>query len=251
LNKLFTGFRFAFRGIGFLGGNRDLWGTAILPVLINAVVFVGGLITYIVFFPDILHWLVDYPQAWWQWIVYVLAILLLVAVAALVIVFGFTLIGCVIAAPFLDTLSEKVERKEGWTAEPAGVRQSLRDIFGSMRFALMVLALFAISQGLLLLLLLLPGLGAVAYGVLAPLLGGFFFALEFFNLPLARRRLSAGAQIRYALDNLGYTVGFGVAVFFTTLVPLLNFLLLPAAAVGATLLVRELEKPPSETSSTG
>lgn len=251
MKNLARGFGSAFRGISYLLKNTDLWPFAALPVLINVVIFAGGLWAYIHFFPQILHYFVDDPAVWWQWIVYVLVVLVLIGVAALVSIFGFTVAGCVIAAPFLDTLSEKVEAKEGRTFESAGVRGMVADILRGLKFAVLVLVLFAVTQLMLVALWLVPGVGGIVYAVLAPLGGAFFFALEFFNLPLNRRRIAPRDQLSFAWRHKTAAVGFGLAVFLTTLVPLLNFLLLPAAAVGATLLIRQLEDEKANATQAG
>jgi len=248
---LTRGFGFAFRGFSYLMRHSDLWPTALLPILINVLVFAGGLTAYVYFFPRILDVFVNYPEVWWQWVVYVLAIILLVAVAAVVVVFGFTLLGCLVAGPFLDMLSERVEKKEGRPDTRTNLRQFFGDTWSTVTFTVLVLLLFVSTQLLLLLLWFVPVVGGILYAVLSPLTGGFLLALEFFNLPLTRRRTGTRDQINFAWRYKSHAVGFGLAVFLTTLVPLLNFLLLPVAAIGATLLVRELENENDHAPASG
>lgn len=241
MKRLARGFGYVFRGLSYLFGHHDLWSLALLPVLLDVLLFAGGAGAFIYYFPQLLHAIVNEPQIWYQWILYALAALLLVAAFALVVIFGFTAIGCVIAAPFLEALSEKVEIHEGWRALSGGVRQALSDIVGSLRTALLVIVLFLASQATLLLLLFVPVLGQIAYAVLAPPVGGFFLAVQFFDPPLGRRRLAAGARLAVLWRHKLETTGFGLAIFLSTLAPLLNFMLLPAAAIGATLLLRQWE----------
>ncbi|NLH47645.1 MAG: hypothetical protein GX444_03470 [Myxococcales bacterium] len=251
MKRLLRGFGHAFKGLNYLLGHRDLWGLALLPILLDILLFAGGFGAFIYYYPQLLHAIVPDPQVWYQWILYALAAVLLVAAFALAVVFGFTAVGCVIAAPFLDALSEKVEIQEGWRAPATTVRRIVDGIVNSLRTTLVVVALFLATEAALLLLLLIPVVGSAVYAVLAPLAGGFFLAVQFFDLPLSRRSLSAGAKIAYLWRRKTETVGFGLAVFLSTLVPLANLLILPVAAIGATLLLRQWEKDEPRTTVSG
>ncbi|HPQ69763.1 MAG TPA: EI24 domain-containing protein [bacterium] len=242
MKRLTDGFFTAFRGLSYLAGNSSLWTLAVLPVLLNIVLFIGGIWAYVHFFPDLLGAIMDQPDAWYMWIVYVLLILLLVVAFALVVIFSFTLLGCIIAAPFLDLLSEKVERLLGRQGPERGLRGAIADMGNGVVMSLVTLTLFIVTQLALLLLWLVPVVGQIVYAVLSPLAGGLFFGAEFFDFPLGHRDLTAARRWAFVREHLPEAIGFGLAVFMTTLVPLLNFLMLPAATVGATLLVDRLEK---------
>jgi len=248
---LIRGFSFAFKGLGHLLGNPSLWGWSALPVVLNIALFIGGIWAYIHFFPDLLGMIMDKPDIWYMWIVYVLLIILLVVAFALVVIFGFTAVGCIIAAPFLDLLSEKVEKQLGRVEEGGGFRQALGDMGKGLLTGLVTVVFFILSQLILLLLWFLPVIGGIAYAVMAPLVGGFFLAYEFHDFPLGRRHLTARQRFSYVMARLSETLGFGLAIFLTTMVPLVNFLYLPAATVGATLLVRDQEEREGETPAAG
>ena len=93
----------------------------------------------------------------------------------------------------------------------------------------------------LLLINLIPGLGGAVYAVAAWLVTAYFLALEFLDYPLDRRGLSLKEKSRYVRSlGLGW-LGFGSAVLVIGLVPVVNFTLLPLAAMGGTLVY--LERP--------
>lgn len=241
MKRLALGFSYAFRGLSYLSKNSKLWSLSALPALLNAALFVLGTWAYVHYFPDLLHRIMERPEIWYLWIVYVLIILMLIIVYALVVIFSFTAVGCALAAPFLDLLSEKVEKLEGRIEPSQGWGQILHDAARGMLTSLVIFALFLVTQMALLLLWLIPVAGKVIYLVLSPLCGSFFLAFQFFDLPLNRRRLSPREKIKYLLRHKSEAVGFGLAVYITTLIPLLNFFLLPAATTGATLLIRQME----------
>jgi CysZ protein len=241
VKRIVRGFAYAFKGLRHLVDHRDLWLLSALPILLNVALFVGGTAAYVHYFGRILHAFVGEPSIWHQWILYVFTAIILVAVFALAVVFLFTAIGAVIAAPFLDSLTERVERSLGRPPAPAGVGAMLHSVQRSAVTAVIVIVLFVAAEAVLLALWLLPAVGQLLYAALAPLVAGFFLAAGFFDFPLSRRGLTPAQRMNFLWRRKGDAVGFGLAVFLTTLIPLLNFLLLPAAAVGATLLVLQIE----------
>jgi CysZ protein len=74
--------------------------------------------------------------------------------------------------------------------------------------------------------------------VLGAAVGGWLLAIELTGAPFQRRgrRLQDRRQVLRAHRPL--TLGFGVAVFLSFLIPLGAILLMPAAVAGATLLSR-------------
>lgn len=248
---LARGFRFAFRGLSYLLSQTSLWGLAALPVLLNILLFGGGIWTLIHFFPDLLGQFMDRPEVWYWWIAYVLLALILVLAFALLIIFSFTALGCALAGPFLDLLSERVERQLGRTEESLKIGELAKEIGKGLVTSVAAVVLLLLGQLLLLLLWFVPVVGHLVYLVANPLLGAYFFAVEFFDFPLGRRRLTTAQRFRFINRHKGESVGFGLAVFLTTMIPLLNFLMMPAATVGATMLVRELEGEESDASIPG
>ena len=127
-----------------------------------------------------------------------------------------------------------------WT-EGGLVRDVLRVLKQSLKRLLIYLAVMLP----LLLVNFVPAVGAIIYAVLAWLFTAYFLALEFMDYPLDRRGLSLKEKSRYVRGmGLGW-LGFGSAVLAIGLVPVVNFALLPLAAMGGTLLYLERPLPPS------
>ena len=102
------------------------------------------------------------------------------------------------------------------------------------------LAFFVAVSLPLLLLHLIPAVGSVAYAVLAGWFSLLFCALEYLDLPLARRRHRFGTRWGMIWRNKALASGFGGAAVLLLWVPLLNFVCMPAAVVGGTLLWADL-----------
>lgn len=175
--------------------------------------------------PGWLDWLV-----WPLWMVFILAILLL-------LFFTFSLLANLIAAPFNSLLAEAVERHlRGADALPeTGMWQLLREMPTILLSQLVKMAYCALWAVPLLFLFIVPGLN-----ILAPFLwfifGAWMLALEYLDYPMGNHGLLFPQQRRKAREQRLLVVGFGAATTALTLIPLVNFLIMPAAVAGATAL---------------
>ncbi|RJX31283.1 MAG: hypothetical protein C4525_12010 [Desulfarculus sp.] len=229
--------------LGFVWRHKRLWWLTTLPFLVNLALFA---LFFWFSYTHLGQWVRGLlPSAeswWWQALAYLLLVLLVLALLALE-VYLFAVVGRIICEPFLDLLTRRTERLAqdmplGAAARSAGL---LHDLLRVIRQSILRLLLFLAVMLPLLLLNLLPGLGGLIYAALAWLVTSFFLALEFMDYPLDRRGLRLREKIAYVRGmGLGW-LGFGSAVLVLGLVPLVNFALLPLAAVGGTLLY--LQRP--------
>jgi len=228
----------------FLRGHPRLLPLALAPFLVNLGLF--ALLIWLGYsrFGAWVRAFLPLDQGWW-WVLlyYLLAALVALNLLALQ-VFLFAVVGGVIAAPFLEVLTRRVEAlavasaPQSW-AEVGWLAEILR-VAGQ---AFKRLALYAGVMLCLLALNLLPVLGSLLYAVLALAATCCFLALEFLDYPLDRRDLTFRQKLGY-LRGLGLRgFCFGAAVCLIGMAPLVNLLLLPLAAVGGTLLYLESPLP--------
>lgn len=248
------GFHLAFRGVAFLWQQRVLWKWAILPVAVNVVVFAAAFALFLYSYPDLYSRATSFlplepPAAWYAWLwVAPLRLLawgigLLLLVTALVVVyFAFLLLGTVIAAPFLDVLAQRVEELATGRvpAEHAALPGTLQAMGLSVVVELRKLGFFLAVQIVLFLLGLLPLL--TPFTVLAAtLFTMLFLPLEYAGFAMDHRQLRFPQRRALIWQHRWLMLGFGAAAFLTMLVPLLNFICLPALVVGGTLLFLHTE----------
>jgi CysZ protein len=182
---------------------------------------------------------------WWVLLYYLLAVLLALLLWALQ-VYVLAMVGGVLASPFLEALTRRVEALVTPQA-PQGWAQAswLADLIRVAGQAFTRLMLYAGVMLLLLSLNLLPVLGSLLYALLALAVTCWFLAWEFLDYPLDRRGYSLRRKLGY-LRGLGLRgFCFGAAVCLLGLAPLINLLLLPLAAVGGTLLYLDIPLPAS------
>ena len=179
--------------------------------------------------------------AWLHWLLWPLFIL-----TALVVVFyTFTVLANVIAAPFNGLLAARVEKlaNPGSARPRPPVEPTWKELALSPLRELNKL-LYFIGWAIPLLLLSFAPIVNVAAPVLWVLFSAWMLALEYADYPLGQRGLTFREQRRLLRRHWPLTLGFGGMTLLLTLIPVLNFLVMPAAVIGATLMwVREAPEP--------
>jgi CysZ protein len=175
--------------------------------------------------------------SWLHWLLWPLFVL-----TALVVVFyTFSVVANVIAAPFNGLLAERVEK----LANPAGATPPTTELTWK-ELVLSPLTelnklLYFIGWAIPLLVLSFVPVINVAAPVLWALFSAWMLALEYSDYPLGNRGLSFREQRRLLRKRWPLTLSFGGMALLLTLIPVLNFLAMPAAVIGATLMwVREM-----------
>ena len=223
----------------------------IAPLLINALLFAaligyGALymqeaVAYVAGFipeaPDLWSWL-DWLESliafflglveWLLWLLFGLTALFLAF-------YAFSVVGNLIAAPFNGLLAEKVERHlngqplddgDGWL-------DALKSIGPALAAEARKLAYIGVRALPLLLLSFVPVLN-VAAPFLWALFGAWMLALEYMDYPMGNHGLLFPEQRARLKQRRMLSLGFGGAAMGMTLIPVLNFLVMPTAVAGAT-----------------
>ncbi len=230
------------RGAGYaLTGLRwlpkaGLRGFVAMPLLINTLLFGGGIWLGVQQMarldqalqrglPNWLSWL-----HWLLWPLFVLTVLV-------VFFYAFSLVANLLAAPFNGLLAERVEKMIGsaGSAPPPSADPGWRDLLLSPFAELRKLLYFVAWAIPLLALSLVPAVNVVA-PVLWAVSTAWMLALEYADYPLGNRGLTLRDQRRLLRRHWPLALGFGGMTLLLTLVPVLNFLAMPAAVIGATLM---------------
>jgi uncharacterized protein involved in cysteine biosynthesis len=149
----------------------------------------------------------------------------------------FTVIGNVIAGPFLEAMTERMmadagrlrETREGYWAA----------LWRSLRDQALRLLLFLLVQAALIASYCTPL--AFIHPIAAAAVTAFFFAFEHLEYPLEARGMGVLDRFAWLLHRPGPSLGFGATLCF--IMPVLGFALLPAVVCGAVLLEHDLERP--------
>jgi len=202
-----------------------------IPFLINLLVFSGLVWLGLDQFEGFMDWILP-PQGWLSYLRWLLWPLFALA-AVLIVFYTFTAFANLIAAPFNALLAEKVEiLLTGRRPPQTGPlwKDVLPSVFSELRKTLYFL-LRAIP---LLILFLIPGINLAA-PFLWLLFNAWFLALEYGDYPMGNHGIRFGDQLLRLKTRRLASLGFGGGVTLLMLIPLLNFLAMPAAVAGATL----------------
>jgi len=237
MRDLFSGPGYLLSGFRLLG-QPGLRRFVLIPLLINLLLF-GSLIGFAYgWVDDSSRHLVDQLPDWLHWLTY-LVIPVFVLTSMVVIFYGFSILANLVAAPFNGLLAEAVERHLTGQPIQGNWRQLLGDILPSILSELRKLLYFVLRAAPLLLLLLVPVIN-VAISVLWLLFSAWMMTVQYMDYPMANHSLFFKEQRARLRKRPLLAWSFGGLVMVCTLVPLLNFIVMPAAVAGATVLwVRE------------
>jgi CysZ protein len=235
IRRFVQGFVLPIKGAVFLLRRRRLLLLALAPLLLNVVVYVVAVVLFVQYYGQGFSLLVDRPDAWYALVGYYALRVLVFLIVVAVFIFSFVFVGTVLAAPFLDLLSERTEAvlRGRIDDRPFHIQRWATDVLRSTGHAAKTLVILVIAFPLSFI----PVAGHAAWLGL----GWLLLAYDLTSFAMDRRRLSFREKWRLLLTDMSGTLGFGAAVFFLMVVPLVGLVVLPAAAVAGTMLLLDLE----------
>ncbi len=233
MSNPFSGILYFFQGLRLIA-QPDLRRYVMIPLLINISLF-GGLMWFGASqFEVFMNWLMPELPAWLQWAEWLLWAVFAVS-ALLILFFTFSLLANIVAAPFNGLLAEAVEiHLSGERMDSAGGWQKmLREIIPTLIDELRKLLYLLMWSVPFLLLFLIPGVNLIApFTWLA--FSAWMLTVEYADYPMGNHGLRSDEQKQRLGNKRLLSLGFGGAVTVATMIPVFNFLVMPAAVAGAT-----------------
>lgn len=241
MQDILKGFGFVLEGLRLirLPGLRRF---VLVPLAVNSLLFVGLIFAAVTGFEELLQYLLGFLPNWLHWLQYLLWPIFAASVM-IILAYGFTLLANLIAAPFNGLLAEAVERHlTGQSLDQTGSWQALlKDVVPSLLSELQKLAYFALRALPLALLFVIPGVNLAA-PLIWTLFSAWMLAMEYADYPMDNHGLKFRNQRPVLRQRRAMAMGFGLTTLGLTLIPVLNFIAMPAAVAGATAMwVRELK----------
>jgi CysZ protein len=235
------GFLSPFRAVKCIKSHPVLFKYIIVPFLINVVVLSGAIYWGLFFFNSIVVHYIPQGDAWYWTILSYFLWTAAILITMVLVFFGFTVTGAIIASPFNDILSEKTEELLTGIPnnEPFVFKVFLKDGMQTVMDESKKIIIFVILMILLLPLNLLPG-GSLPYSILTVLLTVFFLVVEYTGYIFYRKHLTFRDQRRFIFSQKFLLFGFGIGVMGVLAVPFLQFFCIPLGVVGATQLWYDL-----------
>jgi CysZ protein len=229
----FTGFQYLLRGLKLIQQPK-LRLFVLIPLTINCIVF-GVLIAASI--SKFNHWMdsiFSYIPGWLdfiRWIIWPLVLTLMLTV----VMYTFSIIANLLASPFNGLLAEKTE--ELLTGEEVAgyetIGQALLSFPKSIARELIKLLYYLPLAILGLILSVIPMINSIAPAYWF-LLGSWMMVIQYCDYPMDNN-LRSFKQMKMAIKKQRLTSsGFGAGVMVGTMIPIVNFLIMPVAICGAT-----------------
>ncbi len=232
------------KSLSFLLKNPNLWSAAIIPAAINIFLFVLTTTLLFYYHASILEQVWARPEAWYYIILWWIVRILIIPIFIILSYFFTLIVGTIIAAPFLTTLSEKTEsifvghKVKGPTDMASNIRGAITAIIYVSVYLLFMIPIFSLN--------IIPFVGSVLATVLGGLLSSFVIGLEYTDYVFDRRGYSTGKKFKSVLSDKPLCGGFGLGTSFLLWIPMVNFLTMPIAVIGGTAIaiaIDEVERP--------
>ena len=210
----------------------------LVPLLINILLFSAGLWFAVSQFGIFIEWALSGLPDWLSWLEWIMWPLFALTFYGLVF-FGFSIIANIIAAPFNGPLASAVERNicgnekictnKTFSEE---VKYAIGNEFIKLKYSLYLmlpltfLSLISFAFPLI----------APAVAVLWMVYTVWVLTLEYADFPMDNNGI-AFRHVREKLANKRFlSLGFGSMAMLMTLIPIINFMVMPVAVAGATLM---------------
>lgn len=210
----------------------------LVPLSIN--VFVFGLLTWLGIdqFGALLNWFLPGGEEWWAVLARVVMWIFFAASALVILFFTFTMVANFIGAPFNGLLAEKVEELISGTKthqESIGMYRIIADIPPAMFNEVRKLIYHLIVIGLTFTLSFIPVINVVSPFIWI-VVTSWMMSLEYMSYPMENHGIGF-KEVRARLkEKRIMCLGFGFAVMTATLIPMVNFFIMPASVAGATVM---------------
>ncbi len=231
----FTGPLYAIKGFNLIR-RPGLRRFVIIPMLINTGLFIAAIWLSSHYFDLYMAEMLPEGYDWLSWLLWPLF-----AIAMLLTMFyTFTLVANFICSPFNGLLAEAVEREiKGIAPEDnSSLLQVLKETPKSLWGEVKKIGYFLSRAIPLLILFFIPGLN-----LLAPFLwlafSAWLLASEYLDYPMANRGIAFQDQRRVLKQHRVNSLSFGGSVMVLTMIPVVNFIVMPLAVAGATALYLE------------
>ena len=234
-DSFFAAFKEVFAAFSFVSENKGMVKYFVIPFILNIIILSAVFyFSYTSSVPAVKEFLAG--DAWYLKLLSMMVAPVIILLLTLVTIIIYSIVGGIITAPFLDLLSEKTERCAGIEESdtPFSISEMVSDIYRALTNTIKLLLIIIMINILLLILLILPG-GSFLYSITGFLTSIFFYGFQFYDYPLERAKLNFSQKMKVTWKWRRSVSGTGAAFFLVSFIPVIGFLGLNLATVGAAL----------------
>ena len=202
-----------------------------IPLLVNLLLFSAAFYYLYSQLNQVFAWIDGYLPDWLSWIDWILWPL---AILTILVVFSFlfTSVTNWLAAPFNGVLAEKVEQHlTGQSLTGGGVNDIIKDIPRTLSREWVKLVYYIPRAiGFFLLFLILPVIGQLIWFAFT----AWTMAIQYIDYPFDNHKVPFQRMRTVLSGDKGAAFSFGTAVTLFSMIPIVNFIVMPVAICGAT-----------------
>lgn len=236
-----TGFMYFIEGVKMLH-KPGIRAFVVIPLMLNALVFFSVISLLGYYFVESLDYLIGKLPDWLSflyWIIFPLFVSLLLIISG----YFFNTVANILGAPFNGFLAEKVE--EILTGEASAETFNIQSLFAIVPHSIkreVDKIIYYIPRVLVLFLLtLIPGVNIISSFAWL-VMGAWMLSIQYSDFPMDNNKVNFLEMKNLLKEQRLTSIGFGVAVATALAIPVVNFLVMPAAVIGATKMWVDIHK---------
>ncbi len=241
VNQFFTGFFMPFKALKLFLFKPKYWHYLALPLGINILIYgILAFLCWLYIFPVINNFIATPdPDSYWQWLYTIwnfVAGFITIILYGITIVFGFSLLFFVVAAPFADLLAERIEADiYNYEIKVNGFKEYLRLFTVSIYDGIVLNIKILIVTILFFPLTFIPIIGFLPLFIVS----SYFYGTAFLVFSSEHHRVRQKEFLKKMKENFWLCLGLGLCLYLSNYIPLLPIIIYPAGVIAGTMIFNE------------
>ena len=238
-NNPVTGVSYLFKALPLLT-KPGIKSYVMIPLIINILIFSVGIYFGFAYFGEYMDKFLDTSEMW-SWVAAIVEFIkpllyIVFGLALLVLIFyTFSILANIIASPFNSLLAEATEMYLiGKTMDDAGgFKQVLKEIVPTILMEIKKLIYMILwSIPFLIMLFVIPVIGPIIWFLFT----AWMMSLQYMDYPMGNHKLKFAEQRALQRKQRLFSLGFGGVTMGASMIPFVNFIVMPTAVIAATMI---------------
>lgn len=208
----------------------------IIPLMINLLFFIALIAWGSSEFSHWVHWLDAKLPSWLQWLDWLFWLIFLLA-AIVFVSYTFALLANLIGAPFNGFLSAKIQKIITGVSPESHISLA-KEIFRAIKRQIEFMLYYALWVVVAAMLFFIPVINVIATPVWL-IMSAWVMGMQYLDYPMDNNGIDFKGMRHQMAKQRWDSLSFGATVMLVTLIPIVNFFVMPAAVIGGTLLYLE------------
>lgn len=238
-NNPVTGISYLFKALPLLT-QKGIKSFVIIPLMINILFFSVGIYFGFAYFGEYMDKMLD-TSGLWSWVAAIVDMIkpllyILFGLTLFVLVFyTFSILANIIASPFNSLLADATEKHLTGKVSSSSdsMKQVMKDIVPTIFMELRKLIYMILwSVPFLIMLFVIPIIGPIIWFLFT----AWMMSLQYMDYPMGNHKVKFSDQRALQRKQRLFSLGFGGVTMGASMIPLVNFIVMPTAVIAATMI---------------